>query len=76
MARSLRNINVAGRINKAVSTNVGGEGGSNAISTRQSVRIRQDPSGTHEEVETVEQRARRIDDPLADTGDHRTGEVK
>ena len=48
------NINIAGRVNRVVASNIGGDGSSNAVSSRQSVRIRQDRTGTYEDVETVE----------------------
>jgi hypothetical protein len=47
-------INVAGRINKVVVGNVGGSGSSHGVSSSQKVRIRQDRTGTYEDVETIE----------------------
>jgi hypothetical protein len=47
-------VNVSGRVNRAVVANVGGSGASQASSSSQRVRIRQDPGGTVEHVETVE----------------------
>jgi hypothetical protein len=47
-------INIAGRINRAVVSNVGGSGSSHAVSSSQKVRIRQDRTGTYEDVETIE----------------------
>lgn len=45
-------VNVAGRVNKASSVNVGGQGAHSA-SSRQKVRIRQDGETTYEESETT-----------------------
>ena len=53
-----RRVNVAGRVNSVVSANVGGVGSSHAASSSQKVRIRQDRSGTSEDVVTVERTAR------------------
>jgi hypothetical protein len=47
-------VNVAKRINKAASVNVGGPGGKQFSRISQRVRVRQDESGTHEEVHTEE----------------------
>jgi hypothetical protein len=47
-------INIAGRINRAVVSNIGGSGSSHAVSSSQKVRIRQDRTGTYEDVETIE----------------------
>jgi hypothetical protein len=46
--------NFAGRVNKAVSVNIGRPGGKEFTRTKQYVRIQQDESGTHEEVRTEE----------------------
>ncbi len=53
-----RRVNVAGRVNTVVSGTVGGAGSSQAASSSQKVRIRQDRSGTSEDVVTVERTAR------------------
>lgn len=47
------NANVAGRVNKAVAINTGQEGSSEAVSSRQTVRITQDGRETREESETA-----------------------
>jgi len=51
------NINVASRLNKAVVANVGEPNSAKGASSKQSVIITQDPGGTHEVAETVEQRS-------------------
>jgi hypothetical protein len=53
-----RRVNVAGRVNSVVSGTVGGAGSSHAASSSQQVRIRQNRSGTSEDVVTVERTAR------------------
>jgi len=47
-------VNVSGRVNRAVVVNVGGNDSSEAASSSQRVRIRQDRGGTVEHIETVE----------------------
>ncbi len=47
------NINVAGRVNKSIVTNVGESGSVQGASSRQKVRIRQDGDETYEETETT-----------------------
>ncbi len=47
------NINVAGRANEAIVTNVGEPGSVQGASSKQKVRIRQDEHGTYEEAETT-----------------------
>lgn len=52
------NANVAGRLNKAAAINTGKEGSSEAVSSRQTVRITQDGRETWEESETTVSDAR------------------
>jgi len=52
-----RNINVASRVNRSVVANVGEQDSAKGASSKQSVIITQDPGGTHEVTETVEQRS-------------------
>ena len=47
------NINVAGRVNKAVATNIGEPGSVQGVSSKQKVRIRQNGDETYEETETI-----------------------
>lgn len=46
-------VNVAGRVNKAVVANVGRPGSTQAVSSRQKVRIRQNGEESYEESETI-----------------------
>jgi hypothetical protein len=50
-----KGLNVAGRVNKAIATNIGGEGAEQSTSSKQTVRIVQDGDVTTEDsVTTVE----------------------
>jgi hypothetical protein len=66
-------INVAGRVNRAVVANVGGSGSTHGVSSSQKVRIRQDRTGTYEDVETIERSVHPADGPRPsdDEGPHR-----
>jgi len=52
-AGEAHNINVVGRVNKAIVTNVGEPGSVQGASSKQKVRIRQDDHRTYEETETT-----------------------
>jgi hypothetical protein len=62
-AKKRSNINIAGRVNRVVASNIGGDGSSHAVSSRQHVRIRQDRTGTYEDVETIERSVGPADGP-------------
>jgi hypothetical protein len=49
-----RRVNTFGRVNKAVSINVGGKGSRRYTASKQRLRVKQNPQGTVEEVETQE----------------------
>jgi hypothetical protein len=49
-----RQVNMSDQVNTAESINVGGKGTRRFATTRQRFRVKQDPQGTVEEVETKE----------------------
>jgi hypothetical protein len=49
-------VNVYGRVNKAVSINVGAKGGRRRTQSKQTIRVKQSPGGTTEQAETQETR--------------------
>ena len=49
-----RVVNISDPANIVISGNVGEDGAVHGTSTRQTVRVRQDPGGTYEETETTE----------------------
>ncbi len=49
-----KSINVSHPENIVVSGNIGEDGSVHGTSTRQTVRVRQDPTGTYEETHTTE----------------------
>jgi hypothetical protein len=67
----VRRLDVTGRVNRAVNVNIAGGGSSEVTSSRQSVRIRQTPDGTVENVETVTRTFRpdRADASAGEPGD-------
>jgi hypothetical protein len=65
-------VNIAGRVNRAVVGNVGGSGSTHGVSSSQKVRIRQDRTGTYEDVETIERSVHEPDGPKpSHEGQHR-----
>jgi hypothetical protein len=51
--RPAKGINIAGRTNKAIATNIGGRGEAQGVSSKQSVRIVQDGDVTTEDSVTT-----------------------
>jgi hypothetical protein len=54
--RPVKGINLAGRVNKAVATNIGEPGAAQGVSSKQNVRIVQDGETTLEEGTTTVER--------------------